>query len=130
MKGPASIATSQALAAPATAELAAAPILVTGGAGFIGSNLVRSLVRSGRHVVNLDLLTYAGNLQSLADVADAPNYRFVHADLRDAATIDEIVGAVAADAILHLAAESRVEQSRGDCNKIAPNIDLMVCCRT
>ena len=86
-------------------------ILVTGGAGFIGSNLVRWLLEHRRdaEVVNLDALTYAGNLESLADVEAHPRYAFVHGDICDPAAV---AGAMeGADVVLHLAAESHVDRS-------------------
>ena len=85
-------------------------LLVTGGAGFIGSNLVRHLIRHTDHqVVNLDALTYAGNLSSLEDAAESPRYRFIHGDICDPDTVEEAIRGV--DAVLHLAAESHVDRS-------------------
>ncbi|MEA3009191.1 MAG: dTDP-glucose 4,6-dehydratase [Sphingomonadales bacterium] len=87
-------------------------ILVTGGAGFIGSALCRHLVGSGRYrVVNLDKLTYAGNLDSLRDVADSPDYRFVEGDIGDQSTVLGLLSAEAIDIVMHLAAESHVDRS-------------------
>ncbi|MFP4674458.1 MAG: dTDP-glucose 4,6-dehydratase [Opitutales bacterium] len=87
-------------------------ILVTGGSGFIGTNLVRFLVREqGETVINLDALTYAGNPESLADLADAPNYVFEHADLCDAGALRSIFDRRRPDAVMHLAAESHVDRS-------------------
>jgi dTDP-glucose 4,6-dehydratase len=86
-------------------------LLVTGGAGFIGVNFVRYVLGSQPdvRVTNLDALTYAGNLASLADVADDPRYRFVRGDVCDAALVDELVAD--ADAVVHFAAESHVDRS-------------------
>jgi dTDP-glucose 4,6-dehydratase len=87
-------------------------ILVTGGAGFIGSALVRHLLNHGEHqVLNLDKLTYAGNLESLADVADHPRYRFLQADIADQTKVAQTLAEFQPDAILHLAAESHVDRS-------------------
>ncbi len=86
-------------------------ILVTGGAGFIGGAVVRRLVGNGHHVVNLDKLTYSGNLASLASVADAPNYRFVQADIADHDVVAALLSEERIDAIMHLAAESHVDRS-------------------
>ncbi|MDJ0390157.1 dTDP-glucose 4,6-dehydratase [Roseomonas sp. E05] len=87
-------------------------VLVTGGAGFIGSALVRRLVAEGRHtVLNLDKLTYAGTLTSLTTVADAPNYRFVQGDIADAALLARLFPEFDPDVVVHLAAESHVDRS-------------------
>ncbi len=86
-------------------------ILVTGGAGFIGGAVVRRLVSNGHHVVNLDKLTYSGNLDSLAIVADASNYRFVQADIADHDTVAAVLAEERIDSIMHLAAESHVDRS-------------------
>ncbi len=100
-------------------------ILVTGGAGFIGSNLVRLLIKEkGATVINLDKLTYAGNPESLADLADDPNYHFEYGDLaapidtpetppshRDQKSLVEIFDHYQPDAVMHLAAESHVDRS-------------------
>ncbi len=85
--------------------------LVTGGAGFIGSNFVRHLLaeRPDAHVVNLDVLTYAGHLESLSDVQDDTRYRFVHGDVCDGALVRELTEGV--DVVFHLAAESHVDRS-------------------
>jgi dTDP-glucose 4,6-dehydratase len=85
--------------------------LVTGGAGFIGSNFVRHLrsERPDADVVNLDALTYAGHLESLADLRDDRRHRFVHGDICDASVVDEVMRGV--DTVFHLAAESHVDRS-------------------
>ncbi|HEX8400905.1 MAG TPA: dTDP-glucose 4,6-dehydratase [Allosphingosinicella sp.] len=91
---------------------AARTILVTGGAGFIGSALCRHLVeRGGYRVINVDRLTYAGNLSSLAQIEAQPNYRFIQADIADQETIGRIMAEEMVDAIMHLAAESHVDRS-------------------
>ena len=86
-------------------------ILVTGGAGFIGSAVVRLLVGKGLHVVNLDKLTYAGNLDSLRDVADSPNFRFVEGDIGDVPRLLGLLAEERIDAVMHFAAESHVDRS-------------------
>ena len=86
-------------------------ILVTGGAGFIGSAVVRQAVAAGHHVVNLDALTYAACLDNVASVAGSPLYAFEHADIRDRTALDRIFAAHAPDAVMHLAAESHVDRS-------------------
>jgi len=87
-------------------------ILVTGGAGFIGSALCRYLVgRGDTRVVNLDKLTYAGNLASLAEIEDRPDYRFVRGDIGDTAAVTALLADERPDAIMHLAAESHVDRS-------------------
>ena len=86
-------------------------LIVTGGAGFIGSAVVRQAVRAGHEVVNLDALTYAACLDNVAEVADAPNYTFIEADIRDRTAMDRLFAAHAPDAIMHLAAESHVDRS-------------------
>jgi dTDP-glucose 4,6-dehydratase len=87
-------------------------ILVTGGAGFIGSALIRHLLNDTEHqVLNLDKLTYAGNLESLASVADNPRYQFLQADIVDQAAVSAALAQFQPDAIMHLAAESHVDRS-------------------
>jgi len=87
-------------------------ILITGGAGFIGSNLVRQLLDETPHeIINLDKLTYAGNLSSLAGYLENPRHTFVQADIADASEIKEIFEIHKPDAVMHLAAESHVDRS-------------------
>jgi dTDP-glucose 4,6-dehydratase len=87
-------------------------VIVTGGAGFIGSALVRHLVlEKGYEVLNVDALTYAGYLPSLRDVEGKPNYRFLHANICDARAMQEAVASFQPDRIMHLAAESHVDRS-------------------
>ncbi|TFD70088.1 dTDP-glucose 4,6-dehydratase [Cryobacterium sp. Hb1] len=90
-------------------------ILVTGGAGFIGSNFVRRTIEDkypgleGAEVVVLDALTYSGNLENLAPIADSPRYSFVHGDIRDGKLLDTLFPGL--DAVVHFAAESHVDRS-------------------
>ncbi|KPD10778.1 dTDP-glucose 4,6-dehydratase [Phaeobacter sp. 11ANDIMAR09] len=86
-------------------------ILVTGGAGFIGSAVVRRAIAAGHAVVNLDALTYAACLENVASVADHANYAFEQVDIRDRAALDRVFAAHAPDAVMHLAAESHVDRS-------------------
>lgn len=88
-------------------------ILITGGAGFIGSHVVREFVTKypDYQVINLDALTYAGNLENLKDIEDRPNYTFVKADITDAATMMDIFRQYHPDGVIHLAAESHVDRS-------------------
>lgn len=87
-------------------------ILVTGGAGFIGSALIRYIIGStNAYVANLDALTYAGNLESLAQAADSPRHRLYHADIGDAAALVKVFAEFQPTAVMHLAAESHVDRS-------------------
>ncbi|WP_299755554.1 dTDP-glucose 4,6-dehydratase [uncultured Boseongicola sp.] len=86
-------------------------ILVTGGAGFIGSAVVRQAVRDGHEVVNLDKLTYAANLANVAPVENAPGYTFEQADICDRAALDRVFETHRPDLVMHLAAESHVDRS-------------------
>lgn len=91
-------------------------ILITGGAGFIGNHVVRLFVNKypDYHIVNLDKLTYAGNLANLSDIEDRPNYTFVRADIADLDAMRRIIREHSIDGIIHLAAESHVDRSIKD----------------
>lgn len=91
-------------------------ILVTGGAGFIGSNFVHYMLEKYPEydVVNVDALTYAGNLDNLTDVAEYPNYTFIKADIRDREVVDQIFSDYAIRAVVNFAAESHVDRSISD----------------
>jgi dTDP-glucose 4,6-dehydratase len=87
-------------------------ILLTGGAGFIGSAVVRHLIENTQYeVANLDKLTYAGNLESLAGVAESSRYHFFNVDICDAQALDQVFATFQPDAVMHLAAESHVDRS-------------------
>jgi len=86
-------------------------ILVTGGAGFIGSAVVRQAIARGHRVINLDALTYAANLENLASVKTSSLYTFEHADIRDRAALVRIFATHSPDCVMHLAAESHVDRS-------------------
>jgi len=91
-------------------------LLITGGAGFIGSHVVRRFVTKypQYNIINLDVLTYAGNLENLRDVEKAANYTFVKADIRDADALNKVFNEHAIDGVIHLAAESHVDRSISD----------------
>lgn len=91
-------------------------ILITGGAGFIGSHVVRLMVNKYPHyrILNLDVLTYAGNLENLKDVESKPNYEFIKADITDEKAIREVFETHKPDGVIHLAAESHVDRSISD----------------
>ena len=91
-------------------------IIITGGAGFIGSHVVRLFVNKYPHynIINVDLLTYAGNLANLADIETRPNYKFIKADITDYEAMSRIIRENSVDAIINLAAESHVDRSIKD----------------
>lgn len=91
-------------------------ILITGGAGFIGSHVVRLFVKKypNYKIYNLDLLTYAGNLENLKDIQNTPNYTFIKGDINDSEFIDTLFEAYKFDTVIHLAAESHVDRSIKD----------------
>lgn len=91
-------------------------ILITGGAGFIGSHVVRRFVLRypDYNIINLDALTYAGNLANLSDIENEPNYTFLRADIRDAEKVNEIFASYDITGVVHLAAESHVDRSITD----------------
>jgi dTDP-glucose 4,6-dehydratase len=88
-------------------------LLITGGAGFIGSHVVRVFVKKyeNYHIINLDKLTYAGNLENLADIEAKPNYTFIREDITDAERMYQIFAEYRFDGVIHLAAESHVDRS-------------------
>ncbi len=91
-------------------------IVITGGAGFIGSHVVRLFVTKypEYRIINLDKLTYAGNLANLTDIEDAPNYTFVKGDITDASFLEGMFAEIQPDGVIHLAAESHVDRSITD----------------
>jgi len=112
-------------------------ILITGGAGFIGSHVARRMV--GKHpdtrILNLDQLTYAGNLENLKDIEDAANYQFIRGDINDAAFLEKLFSNEKIDGIIHLAAESHVDRSIADPmafihTNIVGTVNLLNTCRS
>lgn len=94
-----------------TSPLSRSKLLVTGGAGFIGANFVHMAVGAGAQVLNLDKLTYAGNLESLADIEPAVPHRFVQGDIGERDLVDRLLGEYRPDAVVNFAAESHVDRS-------------------
>lgn len=111
-------------------------ILITGGAGFIGSHVVRLFVQKYTEylIINLDKLTYAGNLENLSDIAEAPNYKFIEGDICDEVGIEKIFNDYNIDSVIHLAAESHVDRSIKDPlaflnTNIIGTVTLLAACR-
>jgi len=90
-------------------------ILVTGGAGFIGSNFIKFMMDNHKYrIINLDLLTYAGNLENLGDIKDNGRYTFIKGDIRDFETVDKLFLEYDINTVVHFAAESHVDRSIED----------------
>ena len=111
-------------------------ILITGGAGFIGSHVIRRMITSSpdTRILNLDQLTYAGNLENLKDVEHAPNYQFIRGDITDAAFLEKLFSDEEIDGVIHLAAESHVDRSIADPmafinTNIVGTVNLLNACR-
>ena len=96
-------------------------IIITGGAGFIGSHVVREFVKNNPEskIINLDALTYAGNLENLKDIENEPNYVFEKADITKVEELRKVFEKYNPDAIVHLAAESHVDRSITDPNAVS-----------
>jgi dTDP-glucose 4,6-dehydratase len=111
-------------------------ILITGGAGFIGSHVIRRMVNLSpdTRILNLDQLTYAGNLENLKDIENLPNYLFIRGDITDTAFLEKLFGDEEIDGIIHLAAESHVDRSIADPmafinTNIIGTVNLLNACR-
>jgi len=111
-------------------------MLITGGAGFIGSHVVRRMVRNypELQILNLDQLTYAGNLENLRDVEGSPNYQFIRGDITNVAFLEKVFGEQEIDGVIHLAAESHVDRSIADpmsfiFTNIVGTVNLLNVCR-
>jgi len=111
-------------------------ILITGGAGFIGSHVIRRMVTKypDTHILNLDVLSYAGNLENLKDIEKASNYHFIRGDITDAAFLEKLFGEKSIDGVIHLAAESHVDRSIADPmafinTNILGTVNLLNACR-
>jgi dTDP-glucose 4,6-dehydratase len=111
-------------------------LLITGGAGFIGSHVIRRMVTKhpDTMILNLDVLTYAGNLENLKDIEDKDNYRFIHGDINDAPFIEKLIKEQKIDGVIHLAAESHVDRSIADPfafinTNIVGTVNLLNACR-
>jgi dTDP-glucose 4,6-dehydratase len=111
-------------------------ILITGGAGFIGSHVIRRMVNLSpdTRILNLDQLTYAGNLENLKDIENLPNYLFIRGDITDTAKLEKLFGDEEIDGVIHLAAESHVDRSIADPmafinTNIIGTVNLLNACR-
>ena len=111
-------------------------ILITGGAGFIGSHVIRRMVINSPEtlILNLDPLTYAGNLENLKDIEKQPNYRFIHGDITNVAFLEKLFQDFEIDGVIHLAAESHVDRSIADpmafiSTNIVGTVNLLNACR-
>ena len=111
--------------------------MITGGAGFIGSHVVRRMINNypESRILNLDHLTYAGNLENLKDIENSPNYSFIHGDITDAPFLEKLFSKEQIDGVIHLAAESHVDRSIADPmafihTNIVGTVNLLNACRS